>query len=124
MTANIIPLTMTASQLARVQQNEYAVQPLVIYPKGEQYQAPHLRAMDDMLRQLQQWVFTQAGVTFCRLPAKRINGAQTVQEYANGNIYLQLAEQLKTQEVFDSRMRLIRIGKPDRLYVLAAAGNV
>lgn len=96
--------------------------PLVIIPKDRAYYSAYLTSMDTMLRFLQEWVYRQAGVTFCRLPSKRIDGQHTAAEYAAGNIYLMLHEQLKASEIVDSRMSPVRIGNPRRVYVLAAAG--
>lgn len=108
----------------RAQRNEYAWIPLVIIPKDRTYFEAYLKAMDTMLRSLQEWIQAQAGVTFCRLPAKRINGQHTVQEYAQGNIYLMLHEELKTQSLVDSRMSPVQFGNPRRVYILAASGAV
>lgn len=78
----------------RAQRNPYGVQPLIVITKGWPYDKAYRLGADEDMRALQLWTYQQVGKTFRTIPAAVVRGEKTVDEYAAGNIYLDIHWQL------------------------------
>jgi len=73
---------------------------------------------------LQRWLLGQVGKTWETVPAMRINSLKTAEEHAAGNVYFDVAEQLRTQPArFDEGGERVDFCNWRRLYVLYSTGD-
>jgi len=73
---------------------------------------------------LKEWLSQQVGKTWRTVPAVRIDSLKTAEEHAAGNIYFDVAGQLRAQPAhFDEGGEPVDFCNPRRLYVLYATGD-
>ena len=112
----------SAYWLRKAQSNTYAFMWVFILTKGWEYDYHYRTGLDEQGRVLQKWTYDQVGKSFARLPTKAIHGWYTAEEYATGNIYLMVDDQLKRSYYEDSRGQRIHFCNPYRVYILASTG--
>lgn len=87
----------------------------MVITKGWHYDKAYRLGADEDMRVLQEWTYGQVGKTFRTFPAAVIRGLKTVDEYAAGNIYLDVAAQLRSHSV-------LSFCNTYRLFVLYSTG--
>lgn len=107
----------------RAQANPYGVCPLVIITRGWPYDDNYRRGADLDIDLFQDWLYQQVGKTIRTVPAVRIDSLKSVEEHAAGNIYLDIADQLRREpERRDLAGEPVDFCNPRRLYVLYSTG--
>jgi hypothetical protein len=108
----------------REQANAYGVCPLVIVTSGWVYDDAYRVGANADMAVFQEWLYQEVGRTITTVPAVRIDSLKTAEEHATGNVYLDIAEQLRSGPArYDQAGELVDFCNSKRLYVLYSTGE-
>jgi hypothetical protein len=116
--------TEEASWRDRAQANSYGVCPLVIITRGWTYDDAYRLGADADMALFQDWLYQEVGQTIRTVSAVKIDTVKTAEEHAAGNIYLEIADQLRSDPThYDEGGEQVDFCNAKRLYVLYSTGD-
>lgn len=108
----------------RAQANPYGVCPLVIVTRGWPDDDNYRLGADVDMELFQEWLYQEVAKTIRTVPAVRIDSLKTAAEHAAGNVYLDIAAQLRREPARnDEAGEPVDFCNSKRVYVLYSTGD-